>query len=308
MLVRAFQRLAVINSAPGIRTAGSYSKSGKVLNKIMYGSERAAKRKWYGEKNRGTGLSGSTVSLSVSGASGGGKSSSRRMAVLNKLFMEQITDLMATGEHSEELVGYGIQISRVKMSSDFHGLNVFWFSRDSGRDMDIGRLLKRVSNGLRHELSQLRLMGQVPRLNFVKDKGYGLITDLDGALKKADFGEDFVPTDATLNLKAEYKLDLTLPDSVRKEIGQLDRTSVDTPLVDDDDDPLPVMRHDVLGLDHAAIMNKINKYLNRNKQAWAQYNKEARESARQKGSKEAGTDAEQAINGGIKQIPYDSEG
>lgn len=37
----------------------------------------------------------------------------RRTSVLNKLFMEHITDLMATGESASEFVGYGIEINRV---------------------------------------------------------------------------------------------------------------------------------------------------------------------------------------------------
>lgn len=41
------------------------------------------------------------------------KTSSKRAAVLNKLFMKHITDLMATGENASQYSGLGIEINRV---------------------------------------------------------------------------------------------------------------------------------------------------------------------------------------------------
>lgn len=42
-----------------------------------------------------------------------GKRGIRRVAVLNKLFMKSITDLMSTGTVSMKVVGHGIEISKV---------------------------------------------------------------------------------------------------------------------------------------------------------------------------------------------------
>lgn len=48
------------------------------------------------------------------GATEGKKSAnSKRVAVLNKLFMKYITDLMATGENAGVFLGKGIEINRV---------------------------------------------------------------------------------------------------------------------------------------------------------------------------------------------------
>ncbi|XP_029719222.2 putative ribosome-binding factor A, mitochondrial [Aedes albopictus] len=245
----------------------SFRKQGKVLNKLMYGSDKN-KRKWYGERTSQTAFSSPA---SLASTKGQGKESTRRLTVLNKLFMEQITDLMATGEYSEEIVGYGIQISRVRVSTDFHGVNVFWFASDSAQDAEIGRLLKRVAGGLRHELSQLRLIGQVPKLTFVKDKAHGLNADVDSALRKADYGEDYEFTNRSLVPRSEIKLQTDLPSEVRRKIGELE-DEIEYPR--DDHDPLPDMRHDVLGLNHGMIMNKIKRSLNKSKQAWSQYNSE----------------------------------
>lgn len=45
-----------------------------------------------------------------------GKRSVRRAAMLNKMFMKQITDLMSTGTVSMNIVGRGIEISKVLIS------------------------------------------------------------------------------------------------------------------------------------------------------------------------------------------------
>jgi len=42
-----------------------------------------------------------------------GRQTSKRIAVLNKLLMKNITDLMATGENSNKLIGYSLEISKV---------------------------------------------------------------------------------------------------------------------------------------------------------------------------------------------------
>ena len=42
-----------------------------------------------------------------------GKRGQRRTAMLNKMFMKQITDLMSTGTVSMDIVGRGIEISKV---------------------------------------------------------------------------------------------------------------------------------------------------------------------------------------------------
>lgn len=39
--------------------------------------------------------------------------SGRRTLVLNKLFMRYITDILSTGEYSEEFLNYKIEINRV---------------------------------------------------------------------------------------------------------------------------------------------------------------------------------------------------
>jgi len=42
-----------------------------------------------------------------------GRQSNKRVIVLNKLIMKNITDLMATGENADKLVGFGLEITKV---------------------------------------------------------------------------------------------------------------------------------------------------------------------------------------------------
>lgn len=132
-------------------------------------------------------------------------------------------------------------------------------------DGEIERILKSIAGPLRHELSVLRLMGEVPQINFVKDRSHMKSAEIDAVLKHADFGEDFIPTDATLFLKNEYKLEMKLPEHLKDKIRDLDHVE------DEIMEEIPQMRHDTFGLDHAKIMNKINVSLNKSIQAWSMY-------------------------------------
>lgn len=120
---------------------------------------------------------------------------------------------------------------------------------------------------IRHELSQLRLMGEVPRIFFVKDKHYSKAAEIDILLKRADFGEDFVPTDPTLFMKSDPQLQMKLSDDIRSRIHEIEQN------LDDDeelfeDEELPEMRNDVLGIDHSLIMKKIATSMDKSKKAW----------------------------------------
>uniref|UniRef100_A0A182QNK6 Ribosome-binding factor A, mitochondrial n=1 Tax=Anopheles farauti TaxID=69004 RepID=A0A182QNK6_9DIPT len=215
----------------------SSSKAAKVFNKLMNGS-KAKKRRYYDETNdRGPKL---LPASSLASTNRQGKESNRRVAVLNKLFMKNITDLMATGTFASDLYGYGIQISRVRVAPDFREATIYWFSTNLNKDVKIDGILKPLSSRLRHELSQLRLIGEVPQLMFVQDKRYYVEGLLNSLLKEADYGEDTMPEEGAVPLAA-------------KEDERLRE---------------PEMRHDILGLDHAQIMSRIRQSVDKTNKAW----------------------------------------
>ncbi|XP_068620313.1 putative ribosome-binding factor A, mitochondrial [Battus philenor] len=192
-----------------------------------------------------------------------GKRGMRRVAVLNKTFMKYITDIMSTGTVAMNLVGKGIEISKVKVTPDFLTVNVFWVCKGNSTDIETERLLNSIAGPLRHELSTLRVMGEVPYIVFVKDKQEAHIINLDHRLAEADYGEDYTPTEIGHLMKSEFTLDTKLSPEMKAKIAQLED---DLPIFED---PIPEMTHNVYGLDHALIMNRLLAARTRNKDAWS---------------------------------------
>lgn len=214
----------------------SSTKAAKVLNKLMNGSNKSKKKRYYDETNDRAPKLVPTASLASTNRQG--KESNRRVAVLNKLFMKNVTDLMATGSFAGDLYGYGIQISRVRVAPDFREANIYWFSTNLNKDVKIDAILKQLSYRLRHELSQLRLVGEVPLLTFVQDKRHYVEGLLNSLLKEADFGESSMDEQVAILNDTEERL------------------------------CEPEMRHDILGLDHAQIMNRIRQSVDKTNKAW----------------------------------------
>ena len=242
------------------------SKEVKMLNKIMLGRDKG-KRRWFVSNE----IQKSTTASSLLKTKGQGKESFRRVQVLNKLFMKHITDFMATGQLSEDILGYGIQVTQVKVAPDFRGVNVFWFSQERSLDTEIELKLKRVSGELRHELSQLKLMGEVPKIHFVFDKRNGQAAEVESLLQIADFGDDYESSSPTDLLKNELKLSVNLPDRLKTAICEIEEQHQ----IQDVEESMPPMRNDVLGLNQEEIMNKVRQRVDKSRKAWDEYNKES---------------------------------
>jgi ribosome-binding factor A len=54
------------------------------------------------------------------------------------------------------------------VAPDFNKVNVFWLARGTESDDMVEKILKRSAGQLHHELSELRVMGVVPHIEFVK--------------------------------------------------------------------------------------------------------------------------------------------
>ncbi|GAB0100683.1 uncharacterized protein DMENIID0001_167590 [Sergentomyia squamirostris] len=228
----------------------SVSRQVKIMDKLMHGRNKG-NRHWHEASVPAGAHVGSSSPTSISDPKGQPKHVLRRVTVLNKLFMRNIADIMATGELSGEIVGKGLEICRVKIAPDFRVVNVYWLAKGTDADDEIEMLLGRISGRLRHELSQLRLMGEVPRISFQKDLNFSKFADVDRLLEKADFGEDYVP------LQMGQKL---------KENIAVDKNAEIFPT-----DALPEMRQDVFGLNHEEIMMKISKTMSKTQSAWEKY-------------------------------------
>lgn len=216
-------------------TYGSHTanRETNMLRKLITGRDKG-KKSWY--SNTDSPKLPSPTGLSRN--KGQGKEANRRVSILNKLFMKNITDLMATGDVSEKLLGRGLEVSRVKVGSDFQGINVYWLAKGNQHDDEIQTVLNIAAFSIRHELSQLRLMGEVPKIIFVKDKIYAKVLEVDHLLENADFGE------------------------------------INSDLLDDDvkeEESLPEMRNDVFGVNQSEIMDRITRRLKKSRNAWDKY-------------------------------------
>lgn len=241
-------------------------KQVKMMKKIMVGREKG--KRMYREEahpklNEASKLSSTDKQ---------GKEANRRVTVLNKLFMKHITDMMACGDYADKIFGYGIQVASVKIASDFKSLNVYWTSSGGEKSIEgtnVDMILRSIAGPLRHELSVLRVMGQVPQINFVRDNSLFRAAEVDALLKKADFGEDFIPTDPTLFMKDQTKLELKLSDDVREKIRELDSNVEDEN--EDIIEAFPEMRHDMFHVDYAKIMGAVKANKSKSAKAWELY-------------------------------------
>ena len=186
----------------------------------------------------------------------------RRVTILNKIFMKYISDLMATGEVAPNLLGRGIEISHVKVSPNFQLVNVYWFAQnETDANESTEQILKQAAGKLRHELSGLRVIGLVPPIQFVKNKQYTGIKDVENLLSEVDFGEDYVPT-AYITRKDIPVLETSLPSELKAKISKLENGSHEEGVEEEEyyEIRVPEMRQDVLGVNYAGIMKRVNFY------------------------------------------------
>nr|XP_014086573.2 uncharacterized protein LOC106615066 [Bactrocera oleae] len=274
-----------------ISTAGggiSYSKAdnikfqSKVISKLVGHRISGSKKRWYPSNDLNTSNSTrqrnaemfNSAHITKSSGSGSGKNTTRRMVVLNKLFMKHITDLLATGEASESILGRGLQVTRVKISPDFAYINVYWLAGGEPlADAQLETELQRCSGRLRHELSQLMLMSEVPRIKFAREKKLSNIAQVEELLRTIDFG---TPEDtAEENIKAvdeQVQHNLVANLMQREFYGKNDKSEANANKCDNEEQ-FPEMRQDVLGLDHQHIMSKILTKMRKSQHAWEQHSR-----------------------------------
>ncbi|XP_013101110.2 uncharacterized protein LOC106082904 [Stomoxys calcitrans] len=271
------------------KNSANIFRQGKIMGKLFGNRVTGSKKRWFPVSDTSVNVifKQSPFGAKTPTTGGGGKNDSRRMTVLNKLFMTHITDLLATGEISEKVLGKGLQVSRVKISQDFAYVNVYWLTTgDVGNDALLEQELHRCAGLLRHELSQLDLMGVVPRIKFVKDKMMSNINQVEALLRNMDFGPDEENAkeveeylkNATNVVKNEFygnKPETTYIETVA-QLKSVEQETKKEKLASSINTKVPEMRHDVLGLDHKGIMLKILTKMRKSKQAWEQHEQQTR--------------------------------
>lgn len=99
---------------------------------------------------------------------------------------------------------------QVKVTPDFKLVQVFWGAKGTEADDTISALLSQNAGAIRNELTQLRVIGVVPKIMFCKDKQLAHLIELEKRLQIADFGEDYVCPDPVEKLKTQLELNIAL--------------------------------------------------------------------------------------------------
>ncbi|KAH8354638.1 hypothetical protein KR084_000252 [Drosophila pseudotakahashii] len=235
-------------------------RQGKIFSSLFGNRLKGSSSRWYpspdastpGGSGNGNQKAGSTLHALKFGSphSHSAPDNNRRMSVLNKVFMTNITDILATGSVADSIVGQGVQISYVKITSDFTRINVYWMGKDGQTDDVLEEKLNRLSGKLQHELSQLHLMGEVPRIKFVRDKTSSGLYQVQAVLSTLDHQHKHSVSTSSSSSHTE-------PNEIGVESGQTTEW--------------PEMRQDFLSFNQSSVMDKILGKMRKSKDAWVNH-------------------------------------
>ncbi|KAI8035624.1 putative ribosome-binding factor A, mitochondrial [Drosophila gunungcola] len=233
------------------------ARQGKIFSSLFGNRLKGSNSRWYPSPDANapssTGFQKSNHALKFGTPhSHSAPDNHRRMSVLNKVFMTNITDILANGAVADSIVGHGVQISYVKITSDFTRINVYWLGKDGQANDVIEEKLNRLSGQLQHELAQLHLMGEVPRIRFVHDKTSSGLYHVHEVLTKLD----------------QYKYYKSSPNSYtepKEMVAESCSPATDKAI------EWPEMRQDFLNLNQSLVMDKILGKMRKFKEAWAHH-------------------------------------
>jgi hypothetical protein len=96
----------------------SFDKQVKMMKKVMAGREKG-KRRWTFHD----GMTKVESARDISDPKGQRKPFQKRVVVLNKLFMKNVSDMLATDTFAHELTGYGLQVVMILIHLESLELN-----------------------------------------------------------------------------------------------------------------------------------------------------------------------------------------
>lgn len=83
----------------------TFGKQVQMMKKVMAGREKGKRRWTYNE-----GMTKVETAKDISDPRGQRKPFQKRVVVLNKLFMKNVSDMLATDAFAKDLTGYGLQV------------------------------------------------------------------------------------------------------------------------------------------------------------------------------------------------------
>ncbi|XP_075559739.1 uncharacterized protein LOC142591292 [Dermacentor variabilis] len=114
----------------------------------------------------------------------------RRQRVLNTVFMESLSNIMVTGAISEELKGFAIELTQVRVSADCTHLNIYWVTalQEPGVDKKVAEILHSSAGYLKSELIKNGFIGKAPKITFVRDVTHGRAAEVEQLIDKVCAG------------------------------------------------------------------------------------------------------------------------
>ena len=219
----------------------------KFLAKLVYGTRK--KKIWY-ESNAKI-----NEKLPIIASIKKGPGSKKRQDVLNKLFERHITEMLSSGGIlSDAISGCGVHISKIKITQDHTILNVHWISNE--KDFaKVEQTFNDYKKYLRHELSQLNLIGHVPRIEFVEIEK--MLTGLKEVIEKDK------EVESTLESIQENEIGSNMAGALPG--SHIDDKNISKNIEVEEEEPLPPMLANVYNLNRQIIIAKIQSSLKKSR-------------------------------------------
>ncbi|ELT94893.1 hypothetical protein CAPTEDRAFT_205400 [Capitella teleta] len=142
---------------------------------------------------------------------------------LGRLYSAHITEIFEQGQFSPKLIELGFLISEVNLRLDRNELRIHWAAIEPENDDQIELLLKDCGTDLREALLAVPSLGVVPQIVFLKSNTGRHQDVVEEILKSADFGPDFVATDAAAPFRTTPEKCLS-PHQLKKSLAEVAKT------------------------------------------------------------------------------------
>jgi ribosome-binding factor A len=171
----------------------------------------------------------------------------RRQFVLNRHFTEIVSDVLAT-ELKQEVDQLGINITSIETKAWNKGVSVFYSTKESF-DNETHKRLRELLARLRTAITERRLIGRTPQVNFVYDQSILVDKKLNEALSKISLEE-----------RDETSLSTTSPNQlhISKDLGPHEQILISKRFIAPDD-----MDNTIFGLNYPALYDEVALKLSR---------------------------------------------
>ncbi|RWS25550.1 putative ribosome-binding factor A-like protein [Leptotrombidium deliense] len=210
---------------------------------------------------------------------GNTKALKRRQQMLNKNFMETISEILSSTSFGQELRDLNVVLTQVEISRDYTVLNIFWNTTIAEMTDDeilaISKKLQFFTGKLNKMVQEKNFMQVLPIMRFVFDRETFAKKEVEHLLNKADMGSTFSPTDPTsletpserlTSKKGKYKTDVSTYIKEGEDIKYTPEPIVPTFLCP------PDMHLNALGLDYRTLINKVLFFMKKSRAEHRNFN------------------------------------